>query len=150
MRQVLFILLLCGGSLTANAEEFAGGADMSKLVAAKEVLRDISSYRNKPVTLKGIVTKVCKKKGCWMALKVTDNDEITVEVKDGVMVFPLSAVGRSAFATGEIVTRVMDLEKTRKYLVHKALENAEPFNPNEVTTPMSVHILKPSSVTILQ
>jgi hypothetical protein len=128
--------------------EFSGGADMSKLVTVKEVLSDIGRFNGKEITLTGTVMKVCKKRGCWMTLKVTDQDVITVKVKDGDMVFPLSAIGKKAYATGVITTKKMDLDQTKKYLAHKALENGEVFDVNAVTSPLSVNILKPSAVTI--
>jgi hypothetical protein len=42
----------------------------------------------------------------------------------------------------------MDLDKTKKYLAHKALENGEAFDASTVKAPITVNILKPSAVTI--
>ena len=148
MKRFLISLALGSVVLSAHAQKFGGGADMSKLIEATELLSKVDAYKGQSVTLKGVVTKVCKKRGCWMNLKVTKSNEITVKVKDGVMEFPMSAIGRTSYATGTIHINNMDLEKTRKYLAHKAEENGEPFDASAITVPMSVKILKPTAVTI--
>ncbi|TMO62868.1 DUF4920 domain-containing protein [Pseudoalteromonas aurantia] len=148
MKRFLSVWVLCCMPLIVNGTEFSGGADMSKLVTAKEVLADISRFNGTEITLTGTVMKVCKKRGCWMSLKVTEQEEITVKVKDGDMVFPLSAIGKKAYATGVILANKMDLDKTKKYLAHKALENGEAFDASTVKAPITVNILKPSAVTI--
>ena len=47
--------------------------------------------------IEGLVVEVCKARGCWMQL-ASDKEFQTmkIKVKDGVMVFPMSAKGKTA------------------------------------------------------
>lgn len=137
-------------SLNAQSKTFGTGADMSKLLSAQQVLAKVDDYQDKVITLQGEVTKVCLKMGCWLRLKVTDTDDITVKVKDGVMVFPFSAVGKTAYATGILKQQTMSLENTKAYLQHKAEENGEAFDANDITQPMTVNLFTPSGVTVIE
>ncbi|WP_440056821.1 DUF4920 domain-containing protein (plasmid) [Pseudoalteromonas sp. T1lg65] len=132
----------------ATPLEFAGGADMSKLVDAQMVLDDIEAYQGRVITLKGEVTKVCRKKGCWMNLNVHQGYEITVKVNDGDMVFPMASIGREAFATGMLQKMQLSLEETKAHLAHKAQENGEAIDVTLITSPITVFQLRPNAVTI--
>ncbi|MDW7549153.1 DUF4920 domain-containing protein [Pseudoalteromonas sp. SCSIO 43201] len=85
--------------------EFAGGADMSKLIDVQHILPNLNEYCSDVITLKGVVTSVCKKLGCWMTLQVADGLDVNIQVEQGDMVFPTAAIGREAHVTGRF-TRV--------------------------------------------
>ncbi|PAY01601.1 DUF4920 domain-containing protein [Pseudoalteromonas sp. HM-SA03] len=149
--------LLCGLGITllvstadAKTIEFGGGANMNKLVAAADVLKNSEPFTGSEITLSGEVVKVCKKRGCWMTLKVDNGEEINVKVRDGDMVFPMSAIGKRAYATGVLEQFELDIEKTKRYLAHRAHENGEAFDASKVTEGMSLVRLKPDAVTILE
>ncbi|MCF7512433.1 DUF4920 domain-containing protein [Pseudoalteromonas sp. L23] len=149
--------LLCGLVITllvstadAKTIEFGGGANMNKLVAAADVLKNSEQFTGSEITLSGEVVKVCKKRGCWMTLKVDNGEEINVKVRDGDMVFPMSAIGKRAYATGVLERFELDIEKTKRYLAHRAHENGEAFDASKVTEGMSLVRLKPDAVTILE
>ncbi len=151
LTKLVFSTLILTLSLQAHSEDYGDGADMSKLVKAEQVLSNVSDYQDSVITLQGEVKKVCLKMGCWLRLQVTNNDsdDITVKVKDGVMVFPFSAVGRTAYATGVLKQQTMSLERTKAYLQHKAEENGEFFDADNITQPMTVNLFTPSGVSIL-
>ncbi|MEQ3527918.1 DUF4920 domain-containing protein [Pseudoalteromonas sp. XMcav11-Q] len=149
--------LLCGLVITllvstadAKTIEFGGGANMNKLVAAADVLKNSEQFTGSEITLSGEVVKVCKKRGCWMTLKVDNGEEINVKVRDGDMVFPMSAIGKRAYATGVLEQFELGIEKTKRYLAHRAHENGEAFDASKVTEGMSLVRLKPDAVTILE
>ncbi|MEJ6476962.1 DUF4920 domain-containing protein [Pseudoalteromonas piscicida] len=85
--------------------EFAGGADMSKLIDSQNILPNLDEYYANAITLKGVVTGVCRKLGCWMTLQVAEGLDVNIEVEEGLMVFPTAAVGREAHVTGRFVTK---------------------------------------------
>ncbi|MEJ6473518.1 DUF4920 domain-containing protein [Pseudoalteromonas piscicida] len=143
-----FIAALLVSIVEAKTIEFGGGADMNKLVAAADVLHNTEQFAGSKITLSGEVVKVCKKRGCWMTLKVDNGEEINVKVRDGDMVFPMSAIGKRAFATGVLEQFELDLEKTKRYLAHRAHENGEAFDESKITEAMNLVRLKPSAVTI--
>lgn len=125
-RMVMVLLLtLCVSPVQAQPLEFAGGADRTHVIDAKKLLSQAPLYHQSEVTVRGTVTKVCKKRGCWMTLNVENAEQITVKVRDGDMVFPMSAVGKTAYATGRFEVFELTLEKSRRYLAHQAEENGE-------------------------
>ncbi|MCG7538254.1 DUF4920 domain-containing protein [Pseudoalteromonas sp. OF7H-1] len=148
--RLLLMLALLSTISYASDTQFGGGADMSKLVAAKDVLKNTEQFVGSQITLSGEVVKVCKKRGCWMTLKVDNGEEINVKVRDGDMVFPMSAIGKQAYATGVLEQFELDIEKTKRYLAHRAHENGEVFDASKVTEGMNLVRLKPDAVTILE
>ncbi|MCG7534224.1 DUF4920 domain-containing protein [Pseudoalteromonas sp. OOF1S-7] len=141
--------MVCTVSALAQPMEFGGGADKTNVIDASTLLAKADQYHQTQVTVKGVVTKVCKKRGCWMTLDVEKGEQITVKVRDGDMVFPMSAVGKTALATGQFEVFELSLEKSRRYLAHKAEENGEAFDPGTLENPITIYRLKPSAVTIL-
>ncbi|ASD66324.1 DUF4920 domain-containing protein [Pseudoalteromonas piscicida] len=148
--RLLLMLALLSTISYASDTQFGVGADMSKLVAAEDVLKNTEQFVGSQITLSGEVVKVCKKRGCWMTLKVDNGEEINVKVRDGDMVFPMSAIGKQAYATGVLEQFELDIEKTKRYLAHRAHENGEVFDASKVTEGMSLVRLKPDAVTILE
>lgn len=119
MRYLLMIALMAI-TFSANADtNFGDGADKSKLVAIDTLLADTDSYMDKTVTISGKIDAVCKKKGCWMEF-VADNNQhkMRIKVKDGVMVFPVAAKGKTGYATGTLSKRELTMEQTVKHFQH--------------------------------
>lgn len=149
VRYVLSGLLVLGSSQVSAQQTFGSGADMDKVVTVAELMAKPITYLNEPVTVKGKIVKVCKKKGCWADLVTEGSSEkLTMKVKDGDMVFPMAAIGKTAYATGKLHSYQMSLEKTRGYLVHRAEENNEEFDPASVVKGMTMYRLTPVGVTI--
>lgn len=142
--------LLLASPLSHADKKFGGGADMKKVVSVDTILETPKTFMQKPVTIKGTIVKVCRKRGCWMTLAADKKYEsLTVKVPDGQMVFPMSAMGKTAYATGQLTANELDLEKTRDYLAHQAKEAKQAFDPASVTTAMTVYRLTPHGVTIV-
>lgn len=136
-------------TFTAVATTFGGTVDKTKLVAVADILAKPHSYLQQQVTVKGTVAAVCQKKGCWMQFAADANQPtFRVKVKDGDMVFPVSAKGKTAYASGKLDPIAMDLESTREYLAHKAEEQGEAFDPNSVTQAITLYQLVPVAVEI--
>ncbi|MCV6614375.1 MAG: DUF4920 domain-containing protein [Cellvibrionaceae bacterium] len=152
MKKFLSTLAL-GLSLVAGAaiadQQFGSGAVMKDLIAVETVMANPEQYMGKTITVEGKVVDVCKKRGCWAELVTNEGgSSLKIKVKDGDMVFPLSARGKTAYATGELQKLNLDLAKTRAHLAHEAAEQKQSFDPASVTEGMVVYRLKPSGVTI--
>ena len=136
-------------AFTAAATSFGGTVDKTKLVEVADILAKPQSYLQQQVTVKGTVAAVCQKKGCWMQLASDANHPtFRIKVKDGDMVFPVSAKGKTAYASGKLDPIEMDLESTRDYLAHKAEEQGEAFDPQSVTEAITLYQLVPIAVEI--
>ncbi len=127
-------------TFTAVATTFGGTVDKTKLVAVADILAKPQRYLQQQVTVKGTVEAVCQKKGCWMQLAADANQPtFRIKVKDGDMVFPVSAKGKTAYASGKLDPIEMDLESTREYLAHKAEEQGESLDPASVTEAITLY-----------
>ena len=136
-------------TFTAVATTFGGTVDKTKLVAVADILAKPQHYLQQQVTVKGTVEAVCQKKGCWMQLAADANQPtFRIKVKDGDMVFPVSAKGKTAYASGKLDPIEMDLESTREYLAHKAEEQGESLDPASVTEAITLYQLVPVAVEI--
>lgn len=72
-----------------------------KLVALSGILAAPEQYLEQEVTVQGTITAVCEKMQCWMRFATAENEPaFRLKVRDGDMVFPLSAKGKTAYATG--------------------------------------------------
>ena len=134
---------------TANAQDFGTGANMDKLVAISTLLDKPENYLDKVVTVEGAIISVCKKRGCWMKLASDKKYQtLRIKVKDGDMVFPFNAKGKTAYATGKLVGKKLSKDKAIAYLSHLAEEANEEFDKESVTSGMTVYQLSPTGVTI--
>lgn len=152
MKPIQYLLLTTALALTAftaTATSFGAVVDKTKLVEVADILAKPQSYLQQQVTVKGTVEAVCQKKGCWMQFAADANQPtFRIKVKDGDMVFPVSAKGKTAYASGKLDPIEMDLESTREYLAHKAQEQGEAFDPASVTEAITLYQLVPVAVEI--
>ncbi len=147
----LLLSLLLSANAFGKARDFGNGADMSKLQAISTVLASPAEFMNQEITVEGTITAVCQKRGCWMKLASDKKfQSLKIKVKDGDMVFPMSAKGKTAYATGRLQAMPMDKQQTIKYLSHLAKEAKESFDPNSVKEGMTLYQLVPTGVTIAQ
>lgn len=130
-------------------QSFGTGTDKSLLTKISTILASPEQYVDQQVTVEGAIVKVCKKRGCWMEL-ASDKQYKTlrIKVRDGDMVFPMTAMGKTAFATGKLKAIPLDLEASKRYLAYQAKEMDEEFNPATVTEPITIYQVSPSGVTI--
>ena len=143
-------LSLCGFSLGSVAgQHFGPKFDASNSVTVQQVLAKPTEFLAKPFTVEGKIDAVCQKKGCWMQFETAaDQPTFRLKVKDGDMVFPVSAKGKKAYALGSLKAKPMSLEQTKTYLKHRAQEQGEAFDPATVTTAVTLYQFEPTSVMI--
>ncbi|MBP47587.1 MAG: hypothetical protein CMH53_06595 [Myxococcales bacterium] len=130
--------------VTAEAAPVAGkpyGKQLSALpsVAVSELLGSVEEYVGKRVRVEGIVTDVCPMRGCWFNMAGDKpGTQIRFKVRDGVMVFPMSAKGQYAVAEGVVRKIPLNLAQTKRYMAHQAEEKGDTFDPASVKEPMTL------------
>ncbi len=146
----IFTIVLLSMISSVQAKEIILGeqVNMDLYQPLNAVLASPSEFINKEITLKGKITKVCKKKGCWADI-TSDDGLIRIKVIDGVIVIPIYAVGREAYATGKLSAKVLTKEETMSFLQHMAEDAGESFDPSSVEAGMTLYQLKAQSVRIL-
>lgn len=104
---MLKVLLLMMGISLANivqaATSFGAAVDKTAVLPVELLLAEPQRYLDKVVTISGTVDSVCSKQGCWMKFTAESAaGPFRIKVRDGDMVFPLSAKGKTAYATGTV------------------------------------------------
>lgn len=124
---------LAGGAI-------AYGADLAMPEATPiRTLQDApDAWAGRQVRITGTVTDVCPMAGCWMKIADATGAEVTLKVRDGVMVFPMTAKGQQVTAEGTVRKIDLSAEQARAYLAHLAEEKGEAFDPASVAGPMTI------------
>ncbi len=116
-----------------------------------ELLAKPARFVGRSVQVKGKITDVCQKMGCWMMLSdAASGASIRIKVKDGEIVFPKDSVGKSAVAEGSF----QEIKLTRAQAVERAKEEAEEkgrkFDPASVKGPLTIYQIQGTGAVILE
>jgi len=145
----VFVMASLGFSTVLLAQNFGGKVDHAAFTPISKIVAAPDQYLAKPVTVQGEIVGVCSKKGCWMQLASdAAEQQFKIKVRDGDMVFPVSAKGKKAFATGQLVKTELDLESSREHLAEIAERNNTVFDASAVTKPIVLLQLVPTAVEI--
>ena len=90
---------LTGRAATEYGKPFAPG----ETTRVSSILDDADAYVGKAVKVEGMIVQVCARRGCWMEIASDrEYEKIRIKVDDGVIVFPLSARGKTARVEGKV------------------------------------------------
>ena len=126
---LLLIFMLTVSSLV-EAKSFGAGVTLTKVTQVSEIMANPKEYVGKKVKIKGLVVDVCAKRGCWLYVAGDKPfQKIQIKVDDGVIVFPMSARGKTAIVEGVVEKLDMTREEAIAYHKHLAEERGQKFNP---------------------
>jgi len=103
-RFLILITMICFAAVPAMAvdgESYGDGVSLDEAIPIDTLIENADDYVGKTVRIDGVITGVCKKRGCWM--QVTDKETgngVRIKVEDGVIVFPYESMGHEAAAEG--------------------------------------------------
>ncbi len=115
----------------------------------KELLESADNFVGKTVQVKGKVTEVCEMMGCWTNLVDPDGKMIKVKVNDGEIVFPKTAVGRTAIAEGTLKKYELTREQAIARAKHEAEEQGRKFNPDSVKGGATIYQIQGTGAVLL-
>jgi len=130
MRRVMTITLALAFIATlpvfagGDADEYGDGVTIEQAVAVETLLASPDDYIGKTVRVDGVITGVCKKRGCWM--QVTDPETgngVRIKVDDGVIVFPYEAMGKKASAEGVFEAITLSPEQVEARAAQQVVEH---------------------------
>lgn len=130
-RIVLFLLalILLTSALQADTKTYGAGVKEPETTSVSKMMTNPDAYVGKTVRIEGQVVDVCPMKGCWMELEERDGgSRMRVRVEDGVIVFPVTAKGKTAVAEGTLEAISMTREQYVGWLKHLAEEQGKPFD----------------------
>ncbi len=122
MKQLFFLLIIFFSlSAFAQTKPATKGAKYGAGTTAKGAL-EVNLLEEKLVTaekytgkVKGTVSKVCEKKGCWMTLAQTDGEGIMIRFKDYKFFIPKDIVGKDVVLEGIAQRTTTSVEDLRHY-----------------------------------
>ena len=118
---------------------YGKGITLTEQTLLSEIMASPEKFEGKQVLLSGTIVEVCPKRGCWVDLSGDKEfEKIKIKVKDGEIVFPLSAKGSEALVEGIVEKMELTKEQTIKYLAHEAEEKDMEFDSTSVTGPMTI------------
>ncbi len=143
---LLVSLLVC---TTSFAQSFGKKVSKSDLTPISELLADVKKFEKKEVTIKGMVTNVCSMRGCWMEF-ASDKEyqSLRIKVRDGDMVFPISAKGKIAYATGTLNHTTFSKDQLISFAQKRAEKSGKPADLSKITGPETYYQFIPVGVTI--
>ncbi|QDP84117.1 DUF4920 domain-containing protein [Chryseobacterium sp. SNU WT5] len=77
------------------------------------------------VVVKGKVTEVCEKKGCWMTLETDNNEKFFVKMKDYAFFVPTALVGKTVILEGNAETKTISVDEQKHYAEDAKKSQAE-------------------------
>lgn len=86
------------------------------VVSTDELLAMLEDKDSVQVTVEGDIMGVCQKKGCWLEMKLNDEQNMTVRFKDYEFFVPMNSTGKKAVIEGIAKVEVQDVN----WLKHKA------------------------------
>ncbi len=134
MKKILFIaaVLLCSVAQAQIKPAVKGVVYGSKTTAEGAI--EVNMLEEKLATaekftgkLKGTVTEVCEKKGCWMKLAQTDGEGIMIKFKNYKFFMPQDIVGKDVVLEGVAQKETTSVEDLKHY-AEDAGKSAEEIN----------------------
>lgn len=131
------------GDAAVKGKSYGAPLEGADAVTIAAVMDAPEKYDGKVVRVQGMVTDVCTMRGCWFEMAGDrPGMKMRFKVQDGKMVFPASAKGKQAIAEGTVSVSKMSLEQTRKWEAHMASDAGKEFDPETVTEPTVMVMLK--------
>ncbi len=122
---------------------YGKGISLTEKTLWSKVMEAPEKYEGKQVLLAGTIVEVCPKRGCWVNLSGDKEFEtVKVKVKDGEIVFPLSATGNEALVEGIVEKLELTKKQAINYKAHQAEEKGTAFDSTTVTGPLTIWRLK--------
>ena len=72
------------------------------------------SFKDKKITIEGVIVRSCKMEGCWLEIAETEKDKsLRVELKNHAFFVPLNSAGAKARVEGTVSVKTMSAEKVK-------------------------------------
>ena len=126
---VLVLLAVCASPV--GAETYGDGVSLEKATPIADLMAAPASFEGQTVRVEGEINAVCENMGCWMMLQ-DGAAEVRIKVDDGVIVFPLEAIGQRGAAQGEVSVKTMERSEWVAWHKHLAEEAGEPFDESAI------------------
>ena len=153
MKKIILSLSFClfaaiGFAQTAyTGQRFGEEVKPGDVKPAAKMEAAMGDKKTAEMQITGEVVEVCKKKGCWMTLKMPEGENIRVTFKDYGFFMPMDIVGKKVALDGIAKKQVISAETLRHY-AEDAHESAEAIA--KITDPKKELAFEAKGVAILK
>ncbi len=147
--QLLILISFFTLGQTFAVTELGKKVDPKNLTPISKLISTPQDFDGKEVTISGMVTDVCSMRGCWMKFASDEKYQtLMLKVKDGDMVFPLSAKGKLAYATGTLSHKTYTADQLIAMEKERAKEQKREPKIEEIKGPKTFYQFSPVGVRI--
>ncbi|MBI4909698.1 MAG: DUF4920 domain-containing protein [Acidobacteria bacterium] len=150
MKIFITALLLCALPCLAAEKKLGKPLALRSQTPIADIVKSPDQYVDKTVQVKGRITEVCEKAGCWTNLVDADNKMIKVKVNDGEIVFPKEAVGKTAIAEGTFKKFALTKEQAIDRAKHEAEEQGRKFDPATIKSGTTIYQIAGTGAVVLE
>ncbi len=140
---IVMLLVAPALALKTSDKHFGAAFTKAKLVTLADVTAKADKYHGKTVKLKGNITDVCQREGCWLVLS-DGQQTIRIKMKDHKFVVPKDSGNKVATVEGVIEKQELSEEMARHY----AEESAGKVDPSTIKGPQVVVGMNATGVRI--
>lgn len=134
-----------------NVNDYASFGDKfqpSNVLTEKQMLKKYKNLKKGDtiaVKFKSNIKAVCKKKGCWMEMDLTDETKSFVKFKDYGFFVPLNADNSEAIVSGKAFVDVVSVSELKHYAKDAGKSQAE---ISKITKPKTTYSFMANGVLI--
>ncbi len=140
---IVALSFFIAGCSSEPVEKYGAEIKSNQKVKISEILNTPEQFVGKTVLVEGNVLDVCTEAGCWMDITSDiPNQKIKIKVKDGDIIFPVEAKGKSALVEGVVYSIEFDEDEAKEYFQHMAEDAGKEFDSTTVTGPLTIYQIK--------
>jgi hypothetical protein len=103
---------------TISYASFGDSITTENAISGEELLKQYKNIQEGDtldIKFSGVIQKVCQKKGCWMNVRLSEEDEAFIKFKDYGFFMPLNAAESEAIVNGKAFVSVVPVEELQHY-----------------------------------
>lgn len=109
----------------AAFEKFGKEITAEGAISANELIAELETKDSLYVKVNSEVSQVCKKKGCWMMVPLSEETDMRVKFKDYEFFVPLNCEGKNTIIEGWAYKEVISVETLKHYALDGGADIAE-------------------------
>lgn len=112
----LFVLAqtAAGAEPAPQGDAFGAALTLEATTPLAQVVARAEHYAKRPVLVRGTLTDVCQRKGCWTVIRDGDA-QVRVRFKEYGFFLPKDSIGREALVEGVATIRTLSEQDARHY-----------------------------------
>jgi hypothetical protein len=140
---IILLFLFSAVASYSQTDKYGKEISLKDKTPISKILAQPEEFVGKTVLVEGEVLDVCAMAGCWMELKSdAENQKVKIKVKDGDIVFPVEAKGKTALVEGTVYKIELTKEEAVEYYEHVAEEQGNEFDAASVTGAITIYQIK--------